>query len=96
MCTFIEDIQAASCEDTELQELKAYKILGWPHKKEEVDHSMRKYWPLRNELAIIDGISMKGKTIIIPFQLHKQILLQWHNNHIGIEKMRLLVQESVY
>ena len=41
VCMSIEDIQAATCEDTHLQELKAYLIQGWPQKKEEVDHNMR-------------------------------------------------------
>ena len=43
---------------------------------------------MRNELAVIDGIEMKGKKIIIPFQLQKQTLQQLHSNHMGIEKMR--------
>ena len=30
---------------------------------------MQTYWPIRNELAIIDGISIKGKSIMIPFTL---------------------------
>ena len=45
----------------------------WPHRKEEVEHSMRQDWPIRNELAINDGIEMKGRKIIIPFQLQQQI-----------------------
>ena len=44
----------------------------------------------------MDGIAMKGKIIIISFQLQKQILQKLHSNHMGIEKMRLLVHESVY
>ena len=39
----IQDIQAATHENAHLQELKAYIIQGWSHKKEEVDHSMRQY-----------------------------------------------------
>ena len=36
-------------------------------------HSIRQYWPVRNELLMIDSIVMKGKRIIIPFQLQKQV-----------------------
>ena len=56
-------------EDTNLQQLKKYIIQGWPLKKEDVEHSMRPYWPKRSKLAIIDGIAMKGKRIIIPLLL---------------------------
>ena len=45
---------------------------------------------------MIDVIVMKSKRVIIPFQLQKQILQQLHNNHVGIEKMRLPVCKSIY
>ena len=44
---------------------------------------------------MIDGTTMKGKTIIIPLLLLKQILQQLPSNHMGIQKMRLLACESV-
>ena len=45
----------------------------------------------KDQLAMIDGIMMKGKRIIIPSQLQKQL----HNNHMDAEKRRLLVCKSV-
>ena len=93
--TPLKDIQAATQEDTHIQQLKAYIIQGWPHKTEDVAHSMRQYWPIRSELAIID-IAMKGKRIIIPFQLQRQILQQLHYNHMGIEKTRNIVHKFIY
>ena len=51
---------------------------------------------MRNELPIIDGMSMEVKRGIIPVQLQKQILQQLFSNHMGIEKTRLLACESVY
>ena len=45
---------------------------------------------------MIDGIAMKGKKIIIPFQLKEHILQQLHSNHIGIKKMKLLAHKPVY
>ena len=60
VCTSIQDIQAATCEDTCLQELKVYIIQAWPHRKGEEIQIRMQYWPIRNELAMIDGIMMKG------------------------------------
>ena len=74
VCKSIEDIQAATCEDINHLELMAYIIQGWPHKKEEVNHSMLQYWPIRNKLIMRDATVMKDKRIIIPFWLQKQIL----------------------
>ena len=73
-CTFMEEIQVATSQDPDLQMLKSYIIWGWPHTKDEVEHSIQKYRPIRYKLAMIDGITMKGKCIIIPFILQNQIL----------------------
>ena len=51
---------------------------------------------MRNELAVIGSIVKKGKRIIIPFQLKQHILQQLLSNHMGIEKVMLLVCVSVY
>ena len=96
VCTSIEDTQEATQEDTHLQGLKSHIIHGWPHKKDELEHIIPHYWPLRCELAMIDDITMKDKRIIIPFLLQKQILQQLHSNCMSIEEMRLLAHESVY
>ena len=64
--------------------------------KDEVEQSMKHYWSSRHKLPMINGIAMKSKRIIIPFLLQRQIQELLHSNHMGIEKMRLEVRESVY
>ena len=54
------------------------------------------YWSYRDELAVIDGLIIKGKCIIIPNSLKEQVLSQLHTNDIGTEKTKLLAQECVY
>ena len=65
VCTSIEDTgsNARGCTPAGAEGIHN---IGLPHWNEEVDHSMRQYWPIRSELAIIDGIVMRGKRIIIP------------------------------
>ena len=95
-CTSKKDIQGVPSEDSDLQRLKSYIIQGWPHRKDEVKQSIKHYWPSRHKLSITDGIDMKGRRMIITFLLQRQIQQQLHSNHMGIKKMRLLVQELVY
>ena len=80
--TSIEDIKVATGDDVELQMLKRYIIRGWPHTKEGVDR-LEKYWSTRHELAMINSIAMKGKQIIEPYLLQRQIIEQLHSNHMG-------------
>ena len=60
---FREVIQAPTCEEAHLQNLKTYIIQSLSHKKEEVMYSIRQCCPMRNSLAMIDGIAKKGKNI---------------------------------
>ena len=69
---------------------------GLAYKTEDVVLDIQKYWPMRHELAMIDGVAIKGKHVIIPSQLQTQILRQLHSSHMGIEKMGLLAHKSVY
>ena len=63
---------------------------------EELETRVGKYWPRRHELAMMSGIAMKGKCIIVPNLLQRQILEQLYANHMGIEKTCLLIRESAY
>ena len=94
-CRLIEDIRAATSEDTELQILQAHKIKGRPQNKNEIETSLDGYWPIRHNLAMINGLAMKDRCIIVWFALQKQILDQLHSNHIEVKRIWLLVRESV-
>ena len=68
---------------------------GWLSTKDELHTNLQPYWSFRDELAIIDGVMLKGRHIIIPTSLKQQVLDQLHINHMGIEKNKLTC-ESVY
>ena len=58
MCTSIHNIEEATVRHAHLKELKVYIIEGWPHKK-DVALDIQKYWPIRHELAMKDGVAIK-------------------------------------
>ena len=47
-------------------------------------------------MAVIDGVIMKGRHIVIPEVLKSQALDQLHINYMGIEKTKLPVSKSIY
>ena len=95
-CISMAEIQQASSQDDHLQQLKKFTITGWPNTKDELHANIRLYWPYRDEPAIIDGIILKGRHIIIPYSLRQQVLAQLHTSHMGIEKTKLLARDSVF
>ena len=90
-CVSIKQIQQVSVQDEHLQCLKISIIVGWPSTRDEVHSNLRPYWCYRDDLAVIDGVVMKDRWIIIPMALKQQVLDQLHTNHMGIEKTKLLV-----
>ena len=61
--------------------------------------SHRKYDPighLIDDLAVIDGVLMKGRRIILAEELQQQELEESYNNHMGIKMTRLLLWMSIH
>ena len=86
-----------SAQDKHLQCLKNSIIAGWLSAREELHSDLRPYWSYRDDLAIIDGVVMKGRCIIIPVVLKQQVLDQLHTNHMMYQKNKVTrMHESVY
>ena len=94
-CISIKQIQQASVQDEHVQCLKNSIISGWLSKRDELHGNLRPYWSYRDDLVVIDGVVMKGRCIIIPAFLKQQLLDQLQTNHMGIEKTKLLMCESI-
>ena len=73
-CVSMAQIQQASTQDDHLQCLKSFIITGWPSTKDELHADLKPYWLYRDELAVIDGIVLKGRHIVIPNSLMQQVL----------------------
>ena len=95
-CVSMVEIQQASSLDNHPQQLKGIIISGWPDGRDKLHADLQLYWSYRDKLAVIDGIILKGKCIIIPSSLKELVLNQLHTNHMGIGKTKLLAQEHVY
>ena len=95
-CISMAEIQQASSQDNHLQQLKGIIITGWPDSRDELHADLQPYWSYLDELAVIDGIILKGRCIIMLNSLREQVLNQLHTNHMGIEKTKLLACECVY
>ena len=95
-CMSISQIQQAIAKDEHLQWLKNNIISGWPVTKDQLHLDIRPYWSYEDDLAVIDGIVMKGKCIIIPKVLKQQALDQPHVNHMGIKKKQNYLHVSQY
>ena len=95
-CMSISQIQQTTAQDEYLQCLINIIIRGWLNTNDQLCIDIRPDWSYNDDLAVIDGMVMKGRCIIIPEDLKQQMLDQLHVNHMCIEMTKLLMCESVY
>ena len=95
-CTSTSQIQQTMAQDEHLQCLKNIIITGWLSIKDQLHINIRPYRFYKDDRAVIDGVAMKGRHIIIPQDLKQQVLDHLHLNHMGIEITKLLLCGSVY
>ena len=92
----VQQVQQATAHDEHLQHVKGFITAGWPESKEQIHQDFRTYWSFRDDMAVTNGIIMKGRCVVIPEVLKQQTLDQLHVNHSGIEKTKLLAPDSTY
>ena len=88
-CISLSQIHQASAQDDHLQSLKSFIIAGWLSMKDELHNDLRPFQSYRDDLAVIDGVVMKGRQIVIPTVLKLQVLDQLHTKHMGIKKNKV-------
>ena len=65
----------------------------WPSKANE---QIKPYFCGRNELAVESSCLTWGNKVVIPFQLRENILIELHENHPGIVRMKALACSHVW
>ena len=82
----INQIQAETAKDPDMQQLIKYIIEGWPTRQQDVIQQLQSYHTFKEEMSVIDGLVFKGERIIIPTALQDKALQAIHRSHMGIQK----------
>ena len=92
----LKQIRIGTQEDDELALLKHAIAKGWPSNIKDIPNVIQSYWTFREELTIEDGIILKGTRMVIPTKKWKAVLKLIHEGHLGLNKCKLHVKETVY
>ena len=82
--------------DTTLQQLKKQIQTGWPKSTSTIPKSLMPYYSFRDELAIHDGLIVKGLRIVVPITLRKEMIKILHTGHPGINQIKERARESLF
>ena len=82
--------------DASLHSLMTVITNGWPKRQRLLPNPLRPYSSYRDELAVEDGLVLKGDRIVIHLSIQAETLTKLHESHQGIEKTCLRSRMCVY
>ena len=89
----IKEETVSAGNDRELQKLiKCVEKKSIDHK----DTDLRKYSNVFNELAVVDGLVLRGERIVVPQTLKKAMVKIAHEGHQGIVRTKQLLRAHVW
>ncbi len=92
----LKQFQAETLKDKDLQLVKQYIQQGWREKKGELNPAITAFFHIRDELVTQDGLIFRGDRLIIPKSLRRQMLIELHSAHQGLESIMRRARESIY
>ena len=91
-----EDVNNEAAVDDECIRLKATIESGFPESRNELPKEMRYYWPMRDDMFVIDNVPFKGRKMLIPKKLRTRITEGLHAAHQGITGMKSNARERLF
>ena len=89
-------LQEESRKDPVLVLLSKYIRKGWPDCKQDIEEILHPYWAFRGELALLDGLIVRGNRVVIPTSLRPEMLDRLHLGHQGITGTLQRARRAVY
>lgn len=89
-------LQTSTKRDPELQTLMMYVNKGWPDHKVDIPDIIKPYWGYKDDLAINYDLVWRGNRVVIPKDLRKEMLKNVHVGHLGIDKCKLRIRETMF
>ena len=89
-------IKTASTDDPVLQELRSVIQCGWPLCRADVPQCLYPYFDIRDELTLQGELVFKGKQLVVPASLRKELMAATHASHIGVEACIRRARDSLY
>ena len=75
-CLTAEEIREVILDDEHLSGFAELILCDWPSIRNEVHKELQPYWSFRDEIAFLDGFTIKRRRILIPTLLHDKAINQ--------------------
>ena len=92
----LSEIQRKTEADQTLQVVKSFILKGWPNNKSDLPLQAAPDYTLRDELTVQDGVILRGKRLVIPASLRKQMKNKLHSSHMETESCLRRAREYIF
>ena len=82
-----ERVKEAAIVDEECVSLVTQITDGFPDQKNNLPPILHKFWGMREDLYVVDGVPFKGRKMLIPSSLRPQVLEGLHAANQGVTGM---------
>jgi hypothetical protein len=90
------ELQLVNLQDPTSMKLTKIVRNGWPNSESSVPPEVKKYFPIRDELTVVDGVVMRGQRVVVPRPLVKTYIEKLHAGHPGIEATKRRARATVF
>jgi hypothetical protein len=84
--TKLQQLRQNTIEDPELRCVSSYTRDGWPGSMAECDTAAKRYWQIRNDLAMVGDLVLYRQALVIPKDMRPEVLNRIHDGHMGQSK----------
>ena len=84
----LKHIREETQKDECLSKLSKNIIRGWPKYHKDCHPLIRRFWPIRGEITLIDRILYYNSGIVIPMSLSQEMLMKVHETHLAMDKCK--------
>ena len=92
----LQDLRRYATQDEEYQHLKAIILRGFPNHRGELPDPCKQYWQVRHYLTNDDDLIVYGYRLLIPRQMHREMLNQLHKAHQGMVRTKQRARLTIY
>ncbi|XP_054277868.1 uncharacterized protein K02A2.6-like [Macrosteles quadrilineatus] len=89
-----KEISEETSNDVTLNRVKEFVLSGWPNKTNNLE--LKPYESRKNEISIHEGCLMWGVRAIVPEKFKQKLLMNLHDTHLGMVKMKALARDRFW
>ena len=92
----LQDLCRHAEADQEYQQIQHYIRNGFPDHRHQLPEQCRRYWNVRSQLTLDDGLIVYGCRLLIPSSMRSQVLQELHASHQGAVHTKLRAKLVAY